>query len=211
VNLRRKIGPLPLWAWLGIAAVLGYLLYRHFSSGGTASQIVQTTPQPVNAGTASTVPTTDLGGATSAGAPADTGATTSDYLSTLGAQNDTLVSALLTQEQDVAANAQAQLAALSSTTTAGSFQTQTQPTIATEPNSGAPIVGYVAPSVAAGTSTPAPAAAATKSSAASSTGGQPFGGVVSHRTLKNGAILTTYASGRQVEQVPGKSPYVVKA
>lgn len=38
----------------------------------------------------------------------------------------------------------------------------------------------------------------------------PFGGVTSVRTLKNGASLTTYASGRQVEQAKGKSAYVVK-
>lgn len=38
----------------------------------------------------------------------------------------------------------------------------------------------------------------------------PFGGVVSTKTLKNGSTLTTYASGRQVQQVPGKTAYVVK-
>ncbi len=40
---------------------------------------------------------------------------------------------------------------------------------------------------------------------------KPFGGIVQVRTLANGAKLTIYASGRQVEQVPGKTPYVVKA
>ena len=37
-----------------------------------------------------------------------------------------------------------------------------------------------------------------------------FGGVTGTKTLANGATLTTYASGRQVEQAPGKSAYVVK-
>ncbi len=39
----------------------------------------------------------------------------------------------------------------------------------------------------------------------------PFGGVVGVRTLANGSTLTTYASGRKVQQVPGKSAYVVHA
>lgn len=40
-------------------------------------------------------------------------------------------------------------------------------------------------------------------------GGPAFGGVVSVKTLPSGAKLTTYGSGRQVEQAPGKSSYVV--
>lgn len=38
---------------------------------------------------------------------------------------------------------------------------------------------------------------------------EPFGGVASVKKLANGATLTTYESGRQVEQAPGKSAYVV--
>lgn len=38
-----------------------------------------------------------------------------------------------------------------------------------------------------------------------------FGGVVNVKRLPNGSTLTTYASGRQVQQAPGHSAYVVKA
>lgn len=41
--------------------------------------------------------------------------------------------------------------------------------------------------------------------------GEAFGGIVSVKTLPNGSTLTTFGSGRQVQQAPGKSPYVVKA
>jgi hypothetical protein len=37
-----------------------------------------------------------------------------------------------------------------------------------------------------------------------------FGGIVSKVKTKTGAIITTYASGRKVEQAPGKSPYVIR-
>lgn len=30
----RKVGPLPLWAWVGVV-VLGYVAYRHFRGGGS--------------------------------------------------------------------------------------------------------------------------------------------------------------------------------
>lgn len=39
---------------------------------------------------------------------------------------------------------------------------------------------------------------------------QPYGGVTATKKLANGATLTTYASGRQVEQAPGKNAYVTK-
>jgi hypothetical protein len=37
----RKLGPLPVWAWVGVV-VAGYLLYRHFAGGGTASTAAST-------------------------------------------------------------------------------------------------------------------------------------------------------------------------
>jgi hypothetical protein len=38
-----------------------------------------------------------------------------------------------------------------------------------------------------------------------------YGGVASVKRLPNGSSLTTYVSGRQVQQMPGKTAYVVKA
>lgn len=40
--------------------------------------------------------------------------------------------------------------------------------------------------------------------------GENFGGITEVKRLANGATLTTFATGRQVEQVPGKTAYVVK-
>lgn len=40
--------------------------------------------------------------------------------------------------------------------------------------------------------------------------GENFGGITAVKTLAGGATLTTFATGRQVEQAPGKTAYVVK-
>ena len=47
-------------------------------------------------------------------------------------------------------------------------------------------------------------------SAPSGYSGKGFGGIVNTERLANGSVLYTYASGRQVQQAPGKRPYVVK-
>jgi hypothetical protein len=39
---------------------------------------------------------------------------------------------------------------------------------------------------------------------------QAFGGIVGTKKLANGGTVTTYANGRQVQTMPGKSPYVIK-
>lgn len=55
-------------------------------------------------------------------------------------------------------------------------------------------------------------AAATRQTAAAHAAGKTpaFGGVTSTKKLAGGSTLTTYANGRQVQQAPGKSAYVVK-
>lgn len=54
------------------------------------------------------------------------------------------------------------------------------------------------------------AEASAKSAAAEAAGATPrFGGVSQVETLASGAVETVYASGRVVEQAPGKSAYVV--
>jgi hypothetical protein len=68
--------------------------------------------------------------------------------------------------------------------------------------------GYQFPTAASDPNFAADAAA--KSAAAAAAGAaQRFGGVTGTQTLSSGATLTTYASGREVEQAPGKSAYVV--
>lgn len=59
-------------------------------------------------------------------------------------------------------------------------------------------------------SAPLPAPASTSGALPVVTVAAPYGGVVSKIKTKGGATITTYRSGRKVEQAPGKSPYVVK-
>ena len=90
-----------------------------------------------------------------------------------------------------------------STATTGAT-TSTQPTTSYTPGA-----GNLAPGDAwAGDFTPA----AAKTAAAKLLAPAPaaFGGVTGTKTLANGSTITTYASGRQVQQAPGKSAYVVK-
>jgi hypothetical protein len=214
VNLGRKIGPLPVWAWLLLAAVAGYIVYRRVKSSNQASTgpLVETTPQPVAAGAASATPDTSLGAVPSAGSPSDTGSTTSDLVTALGGQQASLLDALEARNQDVITLAGMQIQALQTGTALSSTNTQTQPLVGSQPGgSNAPTTSYVQPQAVTVPTSPAAAQTATRTSAASTGGGQPFGGVTSVRKLKSGATLTTYASGRQVEQAPGKSPYVVRA
>jgi hypothetical protein len=52
--LAKKKGPLPVWAWALISAVLVYMLYRHFqSSGGGSSSQSSGTPSAMDTGTTS--------------------------------------------------------------------------------------------------------------------------------------------------------------
>lgn len=208
MNLTRKIGPLPLWAWALIVLVVGYFLYKRFAATGStqSASVPQNTSQPAQDSSGST------GLAPTAGSPTDTGQTTSDLVSALGGQQASLLAALEQANQDVVGLAQSQISALQQGTTAGPFQTQTQPLVGSQPGgSNAPVMAFVSPTVTGSVSTPAAALSATRSSAASSSGGQPFGGVVSTTRTKTGTVITKYASGRIVEQAPGKSAYVARA
>ena len=190
-GISKKVGPLPLWAWVLIGAAAVYWFYSRSSSAAGATTTAAGTTDTSSGTTATDA---SLGGQVSAGAPADTGSATSDLLSSLGAQNSSLVQALLTQEQDVVGLASAQISALSTSTAAGSFTSQVNP-------GGRPDVPYTTPTIS-----PQP--------------GTPNTPVVTHAAasavapkvtkLKSGATLTTYASGREVEQAPGKTAYVVK-
>lgn len=207
-GLGRKVGPLPLWAWVLVGIVGGYFALKLIRGGSSSGASAATDNQ---SSASSPSPSSSMGVAPSAGSPSDTGTATSDLLSSFGSQQESLLSALEAANQDVVGLAQAQIQYAQTQTSMGSFQTQTQPLVATDPYANAPQYVYVQPSaVTAAPSAPPAASVATRSSSANTGGGQPFGGVVSTAKLKNGATLTTYASGRQVEQVPGKSPYVVK-
>lgn len=147
-GLTRKVGPLPLWAWLAVAAVVGFVLFRRVgkgSSSGVGPALDNQAPASSSAGVA------DMGGslglAPSAGSPGDTGVTTSDYIAALGGERQDLLGAITAANADVLGLAQSQIAAAQTQTALGSFNTQTQPAVGVEPNSNTPQIVYVQPQV----------------------------------------------------------------
>ena len=65
MNLKAKLGPLPRWVWLLLAAAVGYWLYRrHTSQAGSSAVATQSLV------TSSQTPSEALGLVPSAGAPA---------------------------------------------------------------------------------------------------------------------------------------------
>ena len=260
-GLQKKLGPLPVYAWI-IAAVGAYLVYHFYVNRSTSA----TTPTAAStAGTAGTG--TDTSGSTggasgggSAGSAGDaSGAGFDAYAS--------LVNTLLASNQ---ANTDSFTKALAGGTssapittnnyyttpttdapagTAGTAGTAATPTTPPVGATGAPYSLIPTPGQAAAINPPAPSGGpfssifqnatnvlaynqglnnpqkpvpASSPSFASQASGKTagaaaaqvpvaFGGVANVKTLPNGSTLTTYASGRQVQQVPGKSAYVVKA
>lgn len=89
-GLDRKVGPLPLKIWLLLAALLvvGYLVLRHPSASGAASNASDSASQLPGS-------TSDSTGA--AGSPSD--AATADLLAALGNDNQLLLQGLLAQSQ----------------------------------------------------------------------------------------------------------------
>lgn len=207
-GLKRKLGPLPVWAWALLGAVVVFWLFSRLR-GTTAGSSAQATQQ---AQTDNVTPAQAMGNTASTDTSGNAQAT-SDVVTALGGENASLLASIEAVNQDVLGLAQSQISYLTSQTALSSSTSETQPAVTSQPGgSNAPQIFYVSPqALAPSSSSPAPGAAAARSSAASTTGGQPFGGVTSVTKLKNGSTLTTYASGRKVQQVPGKSPYVVKA
>jgi len=264
LNLSKKLGPLPVWAWGIIGVVTVYVLYRYAAGTFGSSGAAQETQQVRNVSS----PGQAVGLNPQAGSPQDTGQTTQDLMTALGAQQSVLFDALHTARADaLAAVTQADNAAavrledqqafdtqarqdqyaaaaaeradnltalsmsssglqdvtgpineslgqiitlLTQTATAPANQ-NTEPQLSTEPNSNTPIVVYVTPDLANTPGEPPVSQTATSSSAAAAhPDKQPFGGVTNVRTLPNGSTVTTYANGRQVQQAPGKSPYVIR-
>lgn len=70
-GLTRKLGPLPVYAWAGIAGIgLGYLIYRHNKSSGASSTATAADPA-TDSGIVSGDDTGSAGGAGSPGLPTD--------------------------------------------------------------------------------------------------------------------------------------------
>jgi hypothetical protein len=158
-GLTRKVGPLPLWAWLAGGLVLAYVGYR-FLTGSSGSSGPSQQTQTV----ASQTPPDATGLTTSAGAPADNGQTTQDFLGALGVENSSLLQALEAQNQDVLALAQSQLAAAQGNPAISPSSTsETQPATSTQPGGpNAPMIFYVSPQAVVPTSSKPAAATVVK-------------------------------------------------
>lgn len=142
-SISKKLGPFPRWVWLLLGLLVAVFVFRRMRGGSGGS--VQATPTQ---SLVTSSPDAQMGAVPSAGAPGDTGQTTSDLVSALGGQQASLLQALEAQSQDVLALAQSQIAAAQTQTSLGSFNTQTQPATAPQPGgSNAPAIVYVSPTV----------------------------------------------------------------
>ncbi len=209
-GLKKKIGPLPLWAWALIAAVVGYFLWTKVLSGGAQPQQQQTAP-----GNESTPAT---GGADSSGLGSSSGGVDTSaggQQSLVDALGGSLAGFAADQQQSNAQFQQSIQDELASyldgaggaATSSSNSNDSTQATH--EPNSNTTTLTYH--KVAAASQNFAQAAAKQSSSLKAAGKAQPFGGVVAtHKNAKTGVTTTRYANGRIVTQAPGKSAYVSK-
>ena len=216
-RLTAKVGPLPVWGWAVLIVGVGYLAYRHFSSGaGAVSQTAAPqggAPQP-QAGDLSGSADMGGGGASGGGGSSSPAATGPDYSQLYallgqgfsGLQDQIAAGQYLSPYGATGAGQQAD--GLGAHPQPGTYLDTTVDRRGVTQFTPIRQDSYVTPA-----SSPSFAAQAKANTAAARAAGKaaPFGGVVSTRKLANGGTLTTYASGRQVQQMPGKSAYVVRA
>lgn len=182
-TLSAKKGPLPVWVWALLVTVGGYLAYRRYTA--SSSGVSSTAQTPTGSVSSDTTPVTvdDSGSPPAAGG----GSAASNV-------NDTLLS---------------QLSGFQSSIDQLTAEVQQTPAFndVTGDSSGAAVydIPTLPQTVTTSTTPEVTPAGATKPAK------QPFGGVLSVTKLKNGSLLTTYRSGRKVEQAPGETPYLVHA
>lgn len=193
--LTRKVGPLPVWAWAAIVLVIAFIVWRRrkSSTAGTTSGASPGGATIVTGNTPATAGPQDaaLAGQPSTATPPAAGLDPATLDSLVGPDSP-LVSAL---------NALALAPYTAPTPDATASGAGTGGGAVSTPTIGASTGGFT-PTTTVAHSTPlAPPAKPAPA--------KPFGGIVSKVRLKNGATLTTYASGRKIEHAPGRSPYVV--
>jgi hypothetical protein len=200
--LSKKLGPLPRWAWAAIVVAVVFFYYRHKAS--TAAGVTGATAASVLSSNVPVGGSTDLTGSgvpSTAGVAADggTSSATSDILSSLGAQNATLIDALVGLAENNANNAAA-IASQPATTSSVGGGGDVPPGASSDPGGGG-----------GGATTPVtvPQPGGSGAPVIKHVAAAPFGGVTSTKKLKSGAVVTTYKSGRKVEKAPGKKAYVI--
>lgn len=196
-GLKKKLGPLPLYAWVGIAVlVIGYFMFFRKSASGGSNETSAGIP-------VSASPDQQAGLVPSAGSPSDNGGSTSDLLSALGSSNDSLLGALLQTQQNVVALAQTQQAALAGQTAVPAIDNSNGSVVSQAPGgSNAPVVNYVFPSVT-GTVGSAATNTATKAGATASTA-KKAATPVKYQTYKRDVILK---AGQTVHFASGHGYY----
>lgn len=185
-GLKKKIGPLPLFAWVVVAVLLvGYFLF--FRKGSASAQTAPSTAADIPV---QSTADQSAGLVPSAGSSADSGSSTSDLLAAYGAENSNLTGALLQTQQNVVALATSQQNALASTSAVNSSDTSNGVIASTQPGgSNAPSFSFSFPNITSTDTVAKPAAktAATVKSAGSTakTAATP----VKYQTYKRDVVL----------------------
>ena len=212
--LTRKLGPAPVWVW-GAVVIGLYLAYRYYENNKASS----TAAAAGDTGTTDSTDTTPADSTSSGGAsstPADNSSGSTPDATDPYAAVDSLLTALLSGGAGAGASGGGG--------TGGGGSNPGIDIPPAVPFPGTPIapgsVGETLPAAptATGVTSANPphvgTVAATPAAPEAVTGkqitGAAYGGIVSTKKLASGATLTTFATGRQVEQAPGKAPYVVK-
>lgn len=206
-TLTRKIGPLPAWAWGTLLVVVAYVIYRRRrNSGAGTTNAPSTSGAPNYPGGAEIV--TGNTAQPSAQDAAMSGQPSTNYPPGAMLDQSTLDSLfgagspLVTGLEDFSNSAYlyginpgGPNAGIPAEASGGGGVNVSVPTPAAH-------TGGLTPVTTKAKSKPAVKAPAKKPP-------KPHGGIVSKVKLKSGATVTTYASGRKVEQAPGHRSYVI--
>lgn len=198
-GLKRKVGPLPLYAWVVVAVLLvGYFLF--FRKGSASAQTAPETAADIPVQSAADQAT---GLVPSAGSPSDSGSSTSDLLSAYSAINSNLTGALLQTQQNVVALAQQQQSALASTTAVNSSDTSNGALVASQPGgSNAPSFSFSFPGITDTATAPVAKAATTTKDAAKTA--KVAATPVKYQTYKRDVVLK---AGQTVHYKTGSGYY----
>ncbi len=198
-GLKKKVGPLPLYGWvLIVLAVAAYFLFFRKGTVGSSTAPETSASIPVQSSadqSAGLVP--------SAGAPSDSGSSTSDLLNAYGAETANLTGALLQTQANVVALAQAQQGSLFAGTAVPSNSTADGSLVGSQPGgANAPTFNFSFPGITNTATKPVAAAAKTTVSAASTA--KKAATPIKYQTYKRDVVLKP---GQTVHFTTGRGYY----